>query len=245
MTRSVPDIAVSFVSEHEGLKLNAYRDSGGVLTVGYGHTGPEVGPTLRILQGKALDYLRQDLGHAAFRLSQKVRGDVIEGLSDEQYAALLSFVFNLGAGDWTIWKRLNAREFDRVPVEMMKFVNAGGRKIQGLVNRRAAECVLWAQGDADTHPEPAPPSSVTRQVGMTPPTAMEKPASTSKTFWAGGTVAAAGVVQGAQQLQALAAPQAGNSDLIAKLAGFAAVLIVAGGIAIMVFKWLEARQHRH
>jgi GH24 family phage-related lysozyme (muramidase) len=245
MTRPIPDVAVRFVSEHEGCKLNAYQDSVGIWTIGYGHVGPEVVRGLSIPQSKALDYLRQDLGHAAFRLSQKVRGDVIDSLSDQQYAALLSFVFNLGAGDWTIWKRLNNREFDRVPMEMMKFVNAAGRKIQGLVNRRAAEVVLWSEGDPAIHPEPAPPSSVTRQVGMTPPTTMEKPASTSKTFWAGGTVAAAGVIQGAQQIQALAAPQAANSDLIAKLAGFAAVVIVAAGIAIMVFKWMEAHSARH
>lgn len=244
MTRSIPEVAVRFVADHEGCKLQAYQDSVGIWTIGFGHVGPEVRAGYTIDRAKALDYLRKDLGHAAFRLSQKVRGDVIDSLSDQQYAALLSFVFNLGAGDWTIWKRLNNREFDRVPMEIMKFVNAGGRKIQGLVNRRAAEVVLWSEGDPETHDEAAPPSSVTRQVGMTPPTTMEKPAAASKTFWTGATVAAGGVVTGAQQIQALAAPQAANSDLIGKLAGFAAVLIVAGGIAIMVFRWLDARKNR-
>lgn len=243
MTRAIPQAAVDFVSQHEGCKLAAYLDSVGVPTVGFGHTGADVRLGDKITRSQALDALRQDLGRAALRLSQRVKAEVISELSEQQYAALLSFVFNLGAGNWTIWKRLNAREYDRIPPELMKFVNAGGRRLQGLVNRRADECKLWSQGDPETH-DADESSSVTRQVGMTPPTPMEKPASTSKTFWAGGTVAAAGVVQGAQQLQALAAPQAANSDLIAKLAGLAAVLIVAGGVAIMVFKWLEARSHR-
>ena len=244
MTRTIPQVAVDFVAEHEGLRLKTYLDSVNVPTVGWGHTGPDVKMGQSITREKALEYLRMDLGHAARRLASKVKPDVIDELADEQYAALLSFVFNLGAGNWTIWKRLNAREYDRVPPELMKFVNAGGRRLQGLVNRRADECKLWGKGDPQTH-EANISSGETRRVGVTPPTPMEKPASTSKTFWAGGTVAAAGVIQGAQQIQALAAPQAANSDLVAKLAGLAAVLIVAAGIAIMVFRWLDTRAHRN
>ena len=71
-----------------------------------------------------------------------------------------------------------------------------------------------------------------------------KPVVQSKTFWTGAGVAASGIVTAGQQIQGLAAPQAANSDLIAKLAAAAAVLIVAGGIAVMVFRYLDAKRAR-
>jgi GH24 family phage-related lysozyme (muramidase) len=216
----------------------------GIWTIGYGHVGPEVRSGYTIDRAKALDYLRQDLGHAAFRLSQKVRGDVIDGLTDQQYAALLSFVFNLGAGDWKIWKVLNSRQFDAVPGELMRFTYAGGRQIKGLVNRRLAEAALWSDGRPDLV-EAEVPSSVTRQIGMTPPTpTAEKPLAKSKTLWTGAGVAVAGAVQGIQQVQGIVAPQIEHSDLLRNFAGLLAVLIVAGGVAIVVFKWLDARSRR-
>lgn len=238
--REIPNCAVEFVSEHEGCELKSYRDSVGILTIGYGHTGPDVKPGQTITKATALIYLKEDLGTAARRLASKVKAEVIAELTEHQYAALLSFVFNVGAGDWTIWKVLNTRQFDGVPQQLMRFVNGGGKKIQGLVNRRAAEVVLWSTHEPGSTPA-EPPSSETRNMPTPPTPEPAKPLVQSKTLWTGGAVAAGGVVQGAQQLQALAAPQAANSEWIAKLAAFAAVLVVAGGVAIMVFKWLDQR----
>ncbi|WP_247643165.1 lysozyme [Brucella sp. B13-0095] len=69
-------------------------------------------------------------------------------LTDNQFAALVSFDFNTGALDKsTLLKKLNKGDYAAVPVELMKWVNAGGKKINGLVNRRAAEAGLWAKGD--------------------------------------------------------------------------------------------------
>ncbi len=242
MSRPIPESAVRFVSEHEGCKLDAYQDSVGVWTVGYGHTGAQVVKGYAIAQSQALALLRADLAVAAQRLAVKVRADVLADLTESQYAALLSFVFNLGAGDWTIWKRLNNREMDRVPMELMKFVNAGGHKVQGLVNRRAAEVVLWSTDEPGTVAE-TPPSSQTR-ANPTPPTPMDKPVAASKTFWTAASVTVGGLVTGVQQIQALALQQAAHSGLVAKLASFAAVLIVGGGIAIMAFRWLDSRALR-
>ena len=242
--RKIPDIAVDFIAEHEGVKLTAYQDSVGVWTIGYGHTGPDVLPKLKITATAAKNYLRTDLQTAARRLAMLVKQEIIDELTTHQYAALLSFVFNLGAGaKWTIWKVLNARQFDRVPLEFAKFVNAGGKKLQGLVNRRAAETVLWSTAEpGSTHEEM--PSSQIRAMD-TPPTTADKPVTSSKTFWTGAGVAVSGIVTGAQQIQALAAPQAANSEIVAKLAGIAAALIVAGGIAIMIFRYLDARARRN
>jgi lysozyme len=166
--------ATAFVSRHEGLRLESYLDPAGVWTVGYGHTGPGVHAGLRITQAQADDYLRRDLALAAAKLAAVVNAETVENLTDNQYAALLSFVFNLGAHPkWTIWRRLNAGQYEQVPAEIGRFVYVstprGKSKLQGLVNRRAAEVVLWSTdepGSLDEHP----PSSVTREV-WTPPVA--------------------------------------------------------------------------
>lgn len=136
-----------------------------------------------------------------------MKPEIIARLTDHQYAALLSFVFNLGAGPkWTIWKSLNAGAFDQVPTQIMRFNKArvGGvlKTLPGLTNRRAAEVQLWNTPDEDL-PEvaieqaipldsaPLPPSSETRRV-ETPPAPMPvKPLATSKTFLAQCATAAA------------------------------------------------------
>ena len=240
--RPIPPQALAIVKEFEGLKLVGYLCPAGVPTAGWGHTGDDVRVGVRYTRDRAEAWLRADLQHAANRLAGVVKPDVLADLSDPKYAVLLSFVFNLGAkSSWTIWKRVNARKFDLVPPELMRFVNAGGKRLPGLVRRRGAEAALWEEGE-DDEPE-TPPSSTTRMIGMTPPTpATEKPLTVSKTMWTGAGVAASGVVAGAQQVQALVAPQMAYSEHLQTLAAIVAGLIVAGGIAVMVFKWLEQRE---
>ncbi len=169
--RAIPDLAVDFVARHEGRRLGAYQDQGGVWTIGYGHTGG-VKPGARITVAEARGLLKADLAVAGLRLACKL-GVVADELTEPQYAALLSFVFNLGTGDparreWTIWTRLRARRFDQVPLEMMKFVNAGGRKLQGLVNRRSEEVKLWSSDEPGSTTDVLS-SGVTRVI-PTPPT---------------------------------------------------------------------------
>jgi lysozyme len=68
-------------------------------------------------------------------------------LTDNQFAVLVSFDFNTGALDKsTLLKKLNVGDHDAVPGELMKWVNAGGKKSTGSVNRRSTEAGLWAKG---------------------------------------------------------------------------------------------------
>lgn len=67
-------------------------------------------------------------------------------LSDGQFDALVSFTFNLGSGSLqrsTLRRKLNRAEYDSIPNELMRWVNAGGRRLKGLVRRRAAEAELF------------------------------------------------------------------------------------------------------
>jgi lysozyme len=191
--RPIPDAALTLVKRWEGCELTAYPDpgSGGEpYTIGYGHTGG-VKPGQTITEAQATKFLREDLGIAAERLWQRI-GAIVDELTDNQYAALLSFVFNVGANpNWTIWKRLKARQFDQVPGELIKFVNASGKKMQGLVNRRTAEIRLWSTEEPGSE-DVALASHVTRLVD-TPPTATDpvKPAK-SATVWGAVTAAVGG-----------------------------------------------------
>lgn len=235
--RAVPQIAVDFVRDAEGCRLMAYADVGGVWTVGCGHVGPEVKPGLHITQRMADLYLKEDLGTAARRLYNVVAEPVILSLTDNQYAALLSFVFNLGTGPggWKIWKRLNERNFDAVPGEMIRFVNAGGKKVQGLVNRRTKEIALWSTDEPGSVPDQ--PSSATTRHAETPPTPADQPKK-------GGVITAvvgvlAGIPVAADSIVKAVAPWMSHSDLVTK--GVAIVASIAAGALVLrlALDWLQ------
>jgi lysozyme len=183
MIRPVPAIAVDFLMRAEACLLRAYKDSAGVWTIGVGHTGPEVVAGLAITAAQAMIDLRADLAIAAARLAAVVAEAVILSLTDHEYAALLSFVFNLGAqSGWTIWKLLNQRRLDLIPDQIKRFDKARDPKtgalitVPGLDHRRLAEVALWTTPDAVAAAAivapviaSLPPSSQTRAAD-TPPT---------------------------------------------------------------------------
>lgn len=242
--RQIPSVATSFVAKHEGLRLESYQDSGGVWTIGYGHTGPDVHAGQRISEAKARSYLSDDLRTAAARLHGVVKREVIDDLTDNQYAALLSFVFNLGASPrWTIWKLLNACQYDAVPQQLMRFVYVGKVKLRGLVNRRAAEVALWSTDEPGSVDE-SPPSSVTRMEDTPPAPEPKKPLVQSRTALTGAAQVVTGVSAGAVSVQQMIAPQAQHSDFLAKALGTVAIIIVVCGVVLMAIKWLEKREAR-
>ncbi|MEW6121299.1 MAG: lysozyme [Pseudomonadota bacterium] len=117
----------------------------GTPTIGYGHTDAakhplKVKPGIRITEAEATAILDTDLDECEDAVSRLVKVP----LNDNQFGALVSFQFNLGAlGSSTLLKKLNAGDYSAVPGEMRRWVNAGGKRLQGLVNRREAEITLW------------------------------------------------------------------------------------------------------
>lgn len=247
MIREIPEAALDIVAKFEGCELTAYRDIVGVLTIGYGSTGPHVKPGMKITKSEARNLLRADMKIAAQRVNAKIPG-VVNDLTDNQYAALLSFVFNLGSGnpakpEWTIWKRLRARQFEQIPLEFMKFVNAGGKKVKGLVNRRTAEVQLWST-DEPGSTEESLPSSVTREV-MTPPTVQDPtPLHKSGTLITVATGAVAAVPVAVQQVAAAVEPYAQQNAMIQQILG--ALAMVAAGAAVLglVLAWLNKKRNQ-
>lgn len=132
---------LDLIKESEGLKLTAYKCPAGVWTIGYGSTGPHVKVGLTITEEQAEELLRKDVKRFEDGVSAIV-GPCTQG----QFDALVSFSFNLGLGalmSSTLLKRHKAKDYQRAGDEFLRWVNAGGRKLPGLVKRRAAERALY------------------------------------------------------------------------------------------------------
>ena len=134
---------LKLIKEFEGLRLDSYICPAGVWTVGYGSTGEHVYPGQHITEPEAEELLRKDL----WRFEDCVSSKVTVGLTDNEYAALVSFAFNCGCGalqESTLLRRLNAGEpKPRVfTEELPKWVRGGGAVLPGLVRRREAEVAL-------------------------------------------------------------------------------------------------------
>jgi lysozyme len=144
MTRRINKAGLWHIQSWEGCKLTAYKDIAGVWTIGYGSTGKHVKPGMKISPEEAEDLLRRDLD----RFEKRVETLVKVPLSDNQFAALVSFDFNTGAlHKSTLLKKLNAGDYKAVPSELMKWVKAkvNGKltTVKGLQNRRASEAEMW------------------------------------------------------------------------------------------------------
>lgn len=136
---------VNKIKKWEALRLEAYQDQGGLWTIGYGHTdgGRGVAPGLTISEAEAEQLLRKDLRDA----ESAVNNMVDERLTQSQYDALVSFVFNVGSGAFytsTLRKKVN-QDPNQAGIyhEFMRWVNAGGQESSGLVKRRRAEAELY------------------------------------------------------------------------------------------------------
>jgi lysozyme len=192
---------VALIKEFEGCRLTAYRCPAGVLTIGYGHTsaagGPAVVEGMVITEVAANSLLRHDL----IRIENDVQDCVTTNLTQGQFDALVSWVFNLGIGALrtsTLLKRVNAGRFDAVPAEFMKWTKARVRgelvDLPGLVRRRRAEVALWR-----SMPDSAP--VVVDETRATPePPAPSKSIVESKQAIGGAVAGASGVAGLADQV---------------------------------------------
>ena len=134
-------VGVELIKRFEGFRYKSYLCSAGVCTIGYGHT-KNVKPLQTITHEQALKYLAEDISEVEKSLDKLVTVE----LKQNEYDALVSFVFNVGVGAFsksTLLRKLNAGDLKSVPNEMRKWVYAGGRMLDGLVKRRNAEADLF------------------------------------------------------------------------------------------------------
>lgn len=142
--RQINKEGLDLIKQWEGLRLEAYLCPAGVWTIGYGHT-ETAKKGMKISQAEADRLLVYDLS----RFIQGVEESLDVTVNDNQFAALVSFAFNVGVGAFkksTLLKKLNAGDFSSVPSELARWNKVGGKVSAGLANRRAAEAGLWVKG---------------------------------------------------------------------------------------------------
>lgn len=138
---------IELVKSFEGCFLKAYLCPAKVWTIGYGSTKYQNGISVKqgdkITQQEAETLLSDTLTEFSKGVSKLIKVE----LNDNQFSALVSFAFNLGVGALsksTLLKKVNANPNDKtIEQEFMKWVNAGGKKLNGLVRRRTAESKLY------------------------------------------------------------------------------------------------------
>ncbi|CAI1137336.1 lysozyme [Serratia proteamaculans] len=133
---------IELIKRFEGLELKAYQDSVGIWTIGYGWTQPvdgkKIGPDMVIDQATANRLLKCGVVQYEQGVNQLVKVKITQG----QFDALVSFAYNLGLRSLstsTLLQKLNAGDKQGATNEFDKWVNAGGKRLEGLVKRRAAE----------------------------------------------------------------------------------------------------------
>jgi lysozyme len=141
-----PSAACFFlVRSSEGMRLKAYKDSGGVLSIGYGHTGPDVKAGQTITMQQAEHLLATDIAEAAEAVNR-----LALPCAQGQFDALTDFVFNLGEtafANSTLLRKHQLGNFTGAAQEFAKWVHAGGKVLPGLVKRRALEAAMYLGHD--------------------------------------------------------------------------------------------------
>lgn len=153
------DIAIEFLKKAEGLRLQAYADQGGRLTIGYGHAqGVNAGD--KITEDQANDLLKEDVLETWELISREIPTD----LTDNMYAALISFTFNVGPGEKgkkdgflelkrggpsTLLKMLfdDTAPDNEIADQFLRWSYVGDVINSGLVTRRTAERKLFLTPD--------------------------------------------------------------------------------------------------
>ena len=139
--RQVSEAGLNLIRLFESCRLVAYQDQAGVWTLGFGHTGGvQEGDTCT--QEQADVWLIDDLVTA----EQAVEDAVTQPLNDNQFAALVSFAYNVGAGAFAksgLVRLINAGEPAQAAQQFVLWDHAGGKVSAGLLRRREAERDLF------------------------------------------------------------------------------------------------------
>ncbi len=132
---------LDLIKSFEGFEPKAYICPAGVLTIGYGTTS-NVKKNQIVTESQATDLLMKD----CTKFEKVVNASVKVPLTQNQFDALVSFVYNVGPGNFqasTLLKVLNAGGYDQVAAQMLRWNKGGGKVLAGLTRRRKAEGVLF------------------------------------------------------------------------------------------------------
>ena len=138
--RKIGQAGLALIKQYEGCRLAAYRCAADVWTIGYGHTAG-VHSGMMITQAQADAYLQQDIAKFEGYVNNPAYVPITEQLNQNQFDALVSFAFNLGAGN--LRKLCKGRTAAQIAQAMTQYCKANGKVRAGLKRRRAAEQALF------------------------------------------------------------------------------------------------------
>jgi lysozyme len=145
--RKLSAAGLALIEGFEGCRLEAYADGGGVWTIGYGHTGPEVHEGLTWTQEQATAALLADTKDAQDAVNLAVTAQI----GQNRFDALVSFTFNVGIhalDKSTLLRELNAENVMAAAAEFLRWDrDAKGAIEPGLFRRRVAERDLFMRPD--------------------------------------------------------------------------------------------------
>lgn len=146
--RHVTQEGLDLICRFEGFSRKIYTCPAGYPTIGFGHVVKEYEMQkfrAGIYEDTAMLLLKADAQVAENAVLRLIKVP----LTDSQFNALVSFAYNLGSGALqcsTLRRRVNTGDNEDVPAEFRKWVWGRGRKLSGLIKRRAAEANLYAYG---------------------------------------------------------------------------------------------------
>ena len=156
---SINEAGFKLIREFEGLRLKTYTDSGGVLSVGYGHTSaagpPEVKRGMTITREEAERIFATDL----LKFEAAVRTAITRPMNANQFAACISLAYNIGPTAFarsSVARRFNAGDTEGAAKALHLWIKDDGRVLPGLVRRRAAEARLFLTPVDAREPFPLP-----------------------------------------------------------------------------------------
>ena len=134
---------LALIKKFEGLRLKIYGDALGLATIGYGHL---IQPGENFDKGITLERAEQLLGADASKASESVNDLVKVPINQNQFDALVDFVFNLGPNNFsesTLLKELNSGNYVDAANQFKRWVYAGNHVMSQLIARREAEQALF------------------------------------------------------------------------------------------------------
>lgn len=143
---NLSDNGMKLLEQFEGLRLEAYLDSAGIATIGFGTikypNGNKVKLGDKITKTQAKEYKLYDLKE----FESTVNTSVKVPLTQNQYDTLVSLSYNIGSGAFknsTLLKKLNASDYKGAAEQFLVWNKVNSKRVQGLVNRREAERKLF------------------------------------------------------------------------------------------------------
>jgi len=142
-TTDVLDLLLPVIRKFEGCKLTSYQCPAGVWTIGWGSTGPNIGPDTiwtqemadQMLNNTAMDVINQVV----------IASPALASEATARVAALADFVYNLGIGNYnssTLKKCVDSGDWDKARTEILRWDKCKGEPLAGLTRRRATEAEM-------------------------------------------------------------------------------------------------------